>query len=160
MKSGRSSDNFVGISENRGFWWGGRMGSKPLLAYFYFYYHFKLFHAKGFACDLNASVRGRVSSSRTRFWTQSTVKSAVSLLSDPLVISNSEFSLLYLHTVPGWIQWYFGVGDLTVDCVQNLILDLETRPRTEAFGSHGLCMTCVSFNEHIWVFPLPFELII
>ena len=29
-------------------------------------------------CDLNAPVRGRVSSSRTRFWTQPTVKSAVS----------------------------------------------------------------------------------
>ena len=36
-----------------------------------------------------------------RSWTQPIVKQAVSLLSDPLVILSSDFSLLYLHKVPG-----------------------------------------------------------
>ena len=46
--------------------------------------------------------------------------------------------IICLHKVSGWKQWYFGVGhlQLTIGGVQNLVLELETRHRTELFRSH------------------------
>ena len=101
-------------------------------------------------CDLNCSVQGRVSSLRTSFWTPPNLNSEASTLIWTSPNFNSEVSkpkiLLFSYWFFIQIGWVGSVGHLrtlSVLCselrfggVQKLVLELETRSRTEPFRIH------------------------
>ena len=104
----------------------------------------------GMQCDLNSSVRARVSSSRTSFFTPLKLKSEMST-SKICVLTASVATTRCQHywcTFQGKVYLLGGcsckhilgvdTSDLKFGGAKKLVLDLETRAHTELFRIHGM----------------------